>query len=77
YTYRGFHTFGLPTLTGRGEAVSTFKYKVGLFIGLLSAINRVSIAEATAITLHEIGHCWETLATMGHYVYLNYALIEG
>ncbi len=79
-TEQGVNTFiniDLTNLKVTGEAVATFKYKIGLSIGLLSAINRVSIAEATAITLHEIGHCWETLATMGDYVYLNYALTEG
>lgn len=34
-------------------------------------------AEITAITLHEIGHAFDTFITIGDYIYLNYMLADG
>lgn len=42
-----------------------------------SAFRLFTAAEVTAVILHEIGHCFNALATLGDYVWLNYYLMEG
>lgn len=57
-------------------ALSEYKFTIAVSADLLSD-SEFTTAEVTAIILHELGHAFFMLATLGEYCWLNYYLTDG
>lgn len=58
-----------------GKFVEQMQYEFHLTSGALNG--QCTAEELTGLTLHEVGHAVDSLATLGDYVYLNYMLNDG
>lgn len=60
-----------------GKLADSLRFQIGFASGLFTNILGFTPAETAAVFLHEIGHGFESFASIGEYVYLNYYLTEG
>lgn len=56
--------------------LTEFEFVIGITHALVLS-DRFTLEEKTAIVLHELGHAFFTLATLGEYCWLNYYLTDG
>lgn len=60
-----------------GKLADLFNFRISISTGLFMNYLGFTPAETAALFLHELGHAFTVITSMGEYVYLNYYLTEG
>lgn len=60
-----------------GKMSDSLRFQIGFASGLFTDLLGFTPAETAAVFMHEVGHAFESFASVGEYVYLNYYLTEG
>lgn len=60
-----------------GKLANMLRFQVSAAAGIFTDMLGFTPAETAAVILHEYGHAFDSFASIGEYVYLNYYLTEG